>query len=72
MSDPNFAVRYLETRTEPILVEPVDAVEAMRKAAHNWSRIAYTEHLKGRYPFLFSLAVRINPLNPNASPIIKE
>jgi hypothetical protein len=34
--------------------------------------IAYTEHLKGRYPFLFSLAARINPLNPKASPIIQE
>jgi hypothetical protein len=34
--------------------------------------IAYTEHLKGRYPFLFSLAVRINPLNPKASVIVQE
>jgi len=34
--------------------------------------IDYTEHLKGKYPFLFSLAVRINPMNPNASPIVKE
>jgi hypothetical protein len=34
--------------------------------------IVYTEHLKGRYPFLFSLAARINPLNPKASPIVQE
>jgi hypothetical protein len=34
--------------------------------------IVYAEHLKGRYPFLFSLAVRINPLNPKASPIVQE
>jgi len=34
--------------------------------------IAYTEHLKSRYPFLFSLAARINPLNPKASPIVRE
>jgi hypothetical protein len=34
--------------------------------------IIYTEHLKGRYPFLFSLATRMNPLNPNASPIVQE
>lgn len=34
--------------------------------------IAYTEHLQGRYPFLFSLAARINPLNPKASPIVQE
>lgn len=34
--------------------------------------IAYTEHLKSKYPFLFSLAARINPLNPKASPIVLE
>jgi hypothetical protein len=34
--------------------------------------IGYTEHLRGKYPFLFSLAIRINPLNPNASPIVQE
>lgn len=31
--------RYLETRPEPILVAPSDAVAAMRKAASDWSRI---------------------------------
>ena len=34
--------------------------------------LSYTEHLKGKYPFLFSLAIRINPLNPNASPIVLD
>jgi hypothetical protein len=34
--------------------------------------IAYSEHLKDKYPFLFSLAARINPLNPNASPIVQD
>lgn len=88
MSDPNLAIRYLETRIEPILVAPVDAVSADHRksitlrASHvliykayshiEMQRIACTEHLKGRYPFLFSQAVNINPLNPNASPIIKE
>lgn len=33
--------------------------------------IEYTLHLKGSYPFLFSLAARINPLNPLASPIVQ-
>ncbi len=32
--------------------------------------VAYTGHLKDSYPFLFSLASRINPLNPKASPIV--
>ena len=34
--------------------------------------IAYTGHLKESYPFLFSLASRINPMNPNASPFISN
>lgn len=34
--------------------------------------IAYTGHLKESYPFLFSLAARINPLNPNATPIVSS
>jgi hypothetical protein len=34
--------------------------------------IEYMGHLKNKYPYLFSLAVRMNPFNPNASPEIKE
>ncbi len=30
--------------------------------------LSHMEHLKGDYPYLFSLAVRINPFDPNASP----
>jgi hypothetical protein len=30
----------------------------------------YMKHLKTNYPYLFSLAVRINPFDPNASPIV--
>ena len=29
--------------------------------------IAYMKHMKGSYPYLFSLAIRTNPLDPNAS-----
>lgn len=47
-----------------------DIRRAYSKIMTEW--IAYTEHLKGRYPFLFSLAIRINPLNPKASPIVME
>jgi len=32
--------------------------------------IDYLEHLKDHYPYLFSLAVRTNPFNPNASPVV--
>ncbi|HUU52671.1 MAG TPA: hypothetical protein VMW92_06555 [Candidatus Heimdallarchaeota archaeon] len=47
-----------------------DIRRAYSRIVSEW--IAYTEHLKGRYPFLFSLAARINPLNPKASPIVRE
>ncbi len=30
--------------------------------------LSHMEHLKGNYPYLFSLAVRTNPFDPNASP----
>ena len=33
--------------------------------------IAYMQHLKDSYPYLYSLAVRTNPLDPNASPEVK-
>lgn len=34
--------------------------------------IVYMEYLKENYPYLFSLAMRINPFNLQASPIVKE
>lgn len=33
--------------------------------------VDYMEYLKGRYPFLFSLAMRTNPFVENPSPIVK-
>lgn len=33
--------------------------------------LAYMKHLKRDYPYLYSLAVRTNPFNPEASPIIE-
>jgi hypothetical protein len=34
--------------------------------------LGYMRHLKNNYPYLFSLAVRVNPFDPNASAEIKE
>lgn len=34
--------------------------------------ISYLEHLQDAYPFLFSLAVRTNPLDPEANAIVTE
>jgi hypothetical protein len=33
--------------------------------------VAYMKHLKDSYPYLFSLAVRTNPFDPNATPEVK-
>lgn len=33
--------------------------------------LAYMKHLKTDYPYLFSLAIRTNPLDPDASPIVR-
>jgi hypothetical protein len=32
--------------------------------------LAYMKHLKDNYPYLFSLAARMNPFDPKASPIV--
>ena len=32
----------------------------------------YMKHLKDEYPYLFSLAMRMNPFNPDASPVVNE
>lgn len=47
----------------------IDLRRAYSNIVSEW--ILYTEHLKNRYPFLFSLAARINPLNPKASPVVQ-
>ncbi|HUT29646.1 MAG TPA: hypothetical protein VMX13_07635 [Sedimentisphaerales bacterium] len=46
-----------------------DIKRADRLLLREW--VSYMEHLKNDYPYLFSLAVRTNPLNPNASPEVK-
>jgi hypothetical protein len=33
--------------------------------------LAYMKHLRDNYPYLFSLATRMNPFDPKASPIVK-
>lgn len=36
---------------------------------HSW--LDYMKHLKGNYPYLFSLAMRTNPFDQDASPVVK-
>jgi hypothetical protein len=46
----------------------IDLQRAFSQLIQVW--IAYNQHLKDSYPFLFSLYSRINPMNPDASPIV--
>ncbi len=46
-----------------------DTARAYGLLLREW--LAYLQHLKGNYPYLFSLAVRMNPLDPEASPVIR-
>jgi hypothetical protein len=46
-----------------------DVRRAYSQIASEW--LAYAQHLKESYPFLFSLAARINPFSKNASPIVQ-
>jgi hypothetical protein len=45
-----------------------------RRAHGNLIRewLAYMKHLQSAYPYIFSLAVRTNPFNPQSSPVVKE
>jgi hypothetical protein len=45
-----------------------DINRAYRKLVEQW--LVYLKHLKRQYPYLYSLAVRKNPFNPNANPVV--
>ena len=45
-----------------------DVRRAYSQIASEW--LAYAQHLKASYPFLYSLASRINPFARNATPIV--
>lgn len=46
-----------------------DIARAYKLLLREW--LVYMQHLKENYPYLYSLAVRMNPLDPDASPVIK-
>jgi hypothetical protein len=48
----------------------VDVKRAYALIAREW--LAYARHLQESYPFLFALAVRINPFSPTASAIVQN
>jgi hypothetical protein len=45
-----------------------DIKRAYIRLVHQW--LDYMKHLKNNYPYLFSLAIRMNPFDENASPIV--
>ena len=45
-----------------------DISRAYKKLISQW--VIYLRHLKGEYPYLFSLAIRTNPFDKNASPVV--
>jgi len=47
-----------------------DMKRVYRRLALQW--VAYMEHLRAGYPYLFSLALRKNPFDPNTSPVVSE
>lgn len=47
-----------------------DMVRALGCLLHEW--LSYMQHLKSDYPYMYSLSVRTNPLNPKASPIVES
>jgi hypothetical protein len=46
-----------------------DIARAYSLLAREW--LAYMKHLKDNYPYLFSLAIRTNPFDPAASPVVR-
>jgi voltage-gated potassium channel len=46
-----------------------DVNRAYHLLVHQW--LDYMGHMKANYPYLFSLSMRTNPFNSNASPIVK-
>ena len=46
-----------------------DMLRAYRLLISEW--LSYMNHLKQDYPYLFSLAVRMNPMDPNANPVVE-
>ena len=47
----------------------IDIRRVYGQLARQW--LSYMEHLDSNYPFLFSLSLRKNPFNKNASPVIE-
>jgi hypothetical protein len=65
----------LEARSDPAALPDSDVdhlIGDVRRAftilLREW--LAYLQHLQGEYPYMYSLAVRMNPFRPDASPVV--
>lgn len=47
-----------------------DAGRAYQRLTRQW--LDYVDYLQRHYPYLFSLAIRTNPFEPDASPVVRE
>jgi hypothetical protein len=47
-----------------------DMNRAYKRLIEQW--LIYLDHLKGQYPYLFSLAIRKNPFDPDASTVVVQ
>jgi voltage-gated potassium channel len=47
-----------------------DMNRAYQRLVEQW--LFYLQHLKGQYPYLFSLAIRKNPFDPDADPVVVQ
>jgi len=47
-----------------------DTVRALRNLCREW--LAYMQHLKSAYPYMYSLSMRLNPFNPASSAVVKQ
>lgn len=47
-----------------------DLMRIYRSLSTQW--LGYMEYLKHHYPYIFSLAMRTNPFDPNANPVVRE
>lgn len=61
--------KFKELPDTDILHLSGDIKRAYVHLVHRW--LDYMKHLKSNYPYLFSLAMRVNPFDKEASPIVR-
>lgn len=73
----NHATEELKMRRNLITLGEADSIHVTKDLERVYSRlilawVGYMEYLKVNYPYLFSLAMRTNPFDPDASVVIRN